>query len=796
LAGRLLADLGATVFRVEPPGGDADRFTGALARGGGKRPNPEWHAFNRGKLSVTADIRRPAGRGLILDLLRRCDVVIESFTPGDLEGLGLGYDELAAANPAVVLTRISPFGQSGPYARFAATDLIVAAMGGAVWVNGDPDRPPVRISADQYFAHAAAEAALHTIAAGYHAARTGQGQCIDVSAQLATMRTLHNALAGPATDGTVVDRASYGQPSPRMPYQQLFQCADGYVAALLWFGPMSYLDWLRDAGSLPAELAEITAEQVESPTLLADLPWFASSVNSALSLFIRLRGKRELAADALARRIILAPVSNVADLSQDAQLTARGYFTDVDYAGIGRLRTAHNWAKLGRTPLVAPRGTAAPGAHNDAVRGSQPRRPRAGRAQTDGVGLAPRVFDGLKVWDASWVGVGPLTARYLADHGATVVRSESSKNLDVLRGGPPFRDGVRGINRSQFFAEFNASKLGLGVNLTSEGGRKVGLRLARWADVIIESFRPGTFDRMGYAYERLSESNLGLIMLSTSLSGRTGPRKDFAGFGSVLAPMSGFSDLTGWPDRTPGAPYGAYTDFIAQRFAAASVMAALEHRRLSGRGQHIDLAQMEAALQFLGPQLLDYQMSGCIATRDGNRSATAAPHGVFPCLPQDDRECWVAIAVETDGQWEALAMALGAPGLAADPRLATLAGRKEHEPFLEKAISEWTMSRTAQEVMESLQPKVPAGYVHDARALHADPQVAHRGYFRTLRHTVMGDAVYEGSQVGMSRTPPGPTKAAPCLGEDTRHVLTGLLHYSAAEVEALLAAGDAEINLD
>lgn len=406
------------------------------------------------------------------------------------------------------------------------------------------------------------------------------------------------------------------------------------------------------------------------------------------------------------------------------------------------------------------------------------------------------LLDGLKVWDASWIGAGPLTARYLGDYGATVVHTENSRNPDRLRVGPPFRDGQPGINRSQFFADYNASKLGLGVDLASPGGREVARRLAGWADVVLESMRPGTFARLAFGYEELRQINPGIILLSSSIQGQSGPAKDFAGFGSFLAPAGGFSEITGWPDRRPDSPYGAYTDFIAQRFGGIAILAALEHRRRTGEGQYIDLSQMEGSLQLLGTEFLDYALNGRIAFRNGNRSEWAAPHGIFPCLPQDDRERWVAIAVESDTQWADLVQALGAPNWAVDGRYATFAGRKQHEDQLEQGLAAWTRTRTDDDVVHTLQPRVPAGWVHDGFGLQRDAQIAHRGYFTPLQHTLMGECLYESAQVHMSLTEHAPRSAAPCLGEHTRLVLVDLLGYSDDEVDSLIAAGAVEIILD
>jgi crotonobetainyl-CoA:carnitine CoA-transferase CaiB-like acyl-CoA transferase len=399
------------------------------------------------------------------------------------------------------------------------------------------------------------------------------------------------------------------------------------------------------------------------------------------------------------------------------------------------------------------------------------------------------VLAGVKVWDASWVGVGPLTAKYLADYGALVVHTESASRPDVLRNGPPFRDGIPGINRSQFFADFNASKYGMGLDLKHPRGKAVALALAQWADVVLESFSPGVMGQFGLGYEVLSELNPSLIMLSTSMNGQTGPRRKFAGFGTVMAPMSGFSELTGWPDRPPGSPYGAYTDFISPRFTATALLAALDHRRRTGEGQYLDIAQYEASVQLHGPWLLDLEINGQLVSRDGNRNPAAAPHGIYRCADEDGRERWVAIAVEDDAQWAAFVAAAGSPPWALEPRFATLRGRKAHEDDLDAHVSAWTAGRRSTEVFYLLQPDVPAAPVHDARDLQQDPQIRFRRYYRELDHTVMGPTLYEGRQAELSLTPPVLSKPAPCLGEDSRMVLGDLLHLGDSEVDELIGLG-------
>ncbi|MER6983392.1 CoA transferase, partial [Streptomyces carpinensis] len=353
LSGRILADLGAVVTLVEPPGGHPQRQDRRAGAPPG-RPNPTWPAFNRGKRSVTLDLTRPRGRELFLRLAATADVVVESFDPGTLQRWGLGHEALAAVNPRTVLTCVTPFGGTGPWAGHAAADLVLAAMGGAVWISGDPDRPPVRTSSDQYFLHAAAEAVVHTLVAVRHARRTGQGQQVTVSAQLAAVRTLMNAVPGPYTDGSAVDRSSFGEPTATQPWRGMFACRDGHILATVPFGPgpQGYVGWLRDEGCLTPRLAAYSDEQLRSATLATDDPAFPVLLSDALAAYFGTETKAVLTRKALARRLMVAPVNTVADLLADEQLADRGYFRTAELDDVGTVRVPGTWARLSGSPLT------------------------------------------------------------------------------------------------------------------------------------------------------------------------------------------------------------------------------------------------------------------------------------------------------------------------------------------------------------------------------------------------------------------------------------------------------------
>jgi crotonobetainyl-CoA:carnitine CoA-transferase CaiB-like acyl-CoA transferase len=390
----------------------------------------------------------------------------------------------------------------------------------------------------------------------------------------------------------------------------------------------------------------------------------------------------------------------------------------------------------------------------------------------------------LKILDFSWVGVGPITVKYLADHGATVIRVESHARPDFTRLGPPWHDAKPGPERSQFYASYNTSKYGLALDLTRPAAQAIARRLAAWADVVVESFTPRVMRGWGLGYEDLRALNPRLVMLSTCLQGQTGPHALFPGFGQLMAALSGFYEISGWPDRPPAPPYGAYTDFIVPRLAATALLAAVDHQRRTGEGQYLDVSQLEASLHFLAPALLDFELSGRVAGRAGNRADHAAPHGAYPCAG-DDR--WIAISVRGDGEWQALCRALGHPEWLDDARFTTHAGRVAAADALDACVADATRAADGQALAGRIQAAgVAAGVVQSALDLHADPVLAGWGFFQWLEHPARSPAPYEGHALRLDTTPGRLRWAAPTVGEHTALVLREVLGLPDDEIQRLI----------
>lgn len=370
---------------------------------------------------------------------------------------------------------------------------------------------------------------------------------------------------------------------------------------------------------------------------------------------------------------------------------------------------------------------------------------------------------GVRIVELGAYAAGPCIGKYLANFGAQVVHVESAQHPDGFRlQYPPYKDAKVGLNRSGCFAFFNDSKHGVTLNLKHPKGVELGYRLMEWADIIIENMRPGVVARLGFDYETLCRRNPGLIMLSTSNLGQTGPHATHPGFGSQLSSLAGFSHLIGEPDGPPHMLYGPYIDFIAVAYGGAAVLAALDHRRRTGQGAYIDLSQYECGLQFIASALLDYTTNGAAAGRIGNRDPDAAPHGCYPCRDND----WCVISCWDDEEWQRLCRAANQTAWLADTRFQTAANRKAQEGALNEMIAAWTSDQNAGQLMHCLQSQgVHAAKVNTMRDLFDDPQIAARQVWQAHDHPEIGRHHYRMVSYQLSSSPGSVRSAAPCLGE-------------------------------
>ena len=396
--------------------------------------------------------------------------------------------------------------------------------------------------------------------------------------------------------------------------------------------------------------------------------------------------------------------------------------------------------------------------------------------------MAKLPLEGVKVCDFCWVWTGPTTTKVLADFGATVVRIESKKRLGVWRIQPPFKDDIPGPNRGAVFNSINTGKMSVTINLAHPKGIELAKRFVAWADVVTDNFAGGSIERMGLGYEELKKVKPDIIMMSSSLMGQYGPWHNSPGYGDQLSAISGVNEISGWPDRIPG-EIGYYTDFVAPRFNALTILAALDYRRRTGKGLYLDIAQHQAGVQFVAPLLLDYLVNKRVATRRGNKDDYAAPHNTYPCRGEDR---WCAICVFTEEQWHSFCNVIGNPEWTKDPRFATLQGRKENEEELDRLVAAWTVNHTDEEVMTLMQAAgVGAGRVTDARDQMEDPHLRQRNFYQEQDHPEIGKYHPPRQPCVLSKTP-CQIRRAPLIGEHTEYALKEILGMSDDEIAELV----------
>jgi len=392
---------------------------------------------------------------------------------------------------------------------------------------------------------------------------------------------------------------------------------------------------------------------------------------------------------------------------------------------------------------------------------------------------------GVRVIDFSWIGAGSYTTKILADLGAEVIKIESSQRLDTLRVTKPFKDGKPGVNRSGYFADRNSSKRSITLNVKDPRGLEMAKRLIAGADLVTNNFTPGVMDKLGLGYEVAKSLSERIVYASMSMQGADGPDKNDLGYGLTIGAMTGLQHMTGLPDREPAGTGTNYPDHIPNPgHTAFAILAALRHQRRTGRGQFIDVAQMEPTLAFMGPSLMNYMVNGVIDSRHGNARPGHAPSGVYPCAG-DDR--WIAIEVCGEDQWKKLAEVLG---LAVQADWADMEGRLQNRPAIDAEIAKCTAKHDMNRLMQALQDAgVPAGAVYDARDVVNDPQLDERRHWVTLNHPEMGPSTYNSPPYRFSNAYSEPSSPAPLLGQHTAEVCRDLLGLDDAAIAQLSAEG-------
>lgn len=756
---RLLADFGAEVVLVEPPEGSALRRLPPFSEAGDRGSLLFFH-LNTGKRRVSLDQGDAEGREVLDRLLRGADVAI---LPS-----GSQPREMLRRNPRCVAAVVSPFGADGPLAAWKGPEIVLQALSGMMHNNGAHGREPLYGCGRRASFAAGLAAYVGVTAALFARERTGLGQAVTVDEAETAAAMCFPYVLQHIYNGTVKGRGD-----PNIPAGQV-RCRDGWVC--IWIYNHRWSAVCRALGLGLLEHDDRFAAPIPRRAHWAEL--FAIIQDKVADL-----RAEDLVATLQRDEVIAAKAYRPTELHGSAHLAQRGYWEMAE----GRPILGPPW-RLDRTPRqVRP---AAPISGADA--GWTP----AAAPKGGGAPAGPGPLAGLRVLELTTAWAGPMAGRVLGFLGAEPIHVESPTRVNSWRLNKEvpnpinFPDGVPGgrpYDRAFHFNSQNVNKLSCILDLKTGEGRDIVRRLAAVSDVVICNFRPGTLAKLGLDYETLRQVRPYIIVAELPAFGAEGPMARYAALGPTMEMSTGMSSMIGYPGGQPETTGPSYLDPIGGFNAAAAILTALLHRQRTGEGQYIEVPQVEAAMQLVGPELLAAIESGRDPEPNGNRSPYAAPHDAFPAHGDDQ---WVVIAAETEAEWQALCAVMGLGSLAADPRFATLAARQENIEALTATIADWTRGQDKHAVAARLQAAgVPAAPVQTAQDLARSEYLAHRGFFTVLEHPDAGRHPHPGLPIHLDATPGSQRRAAPRFGADNHRVLRDILGLTAEEIAAVEASG-------
>lgn len=764
LCGRVLAGLGMEVVKIEPPGGDPVRQMAPFVHSAdGQRLSATFAHLNAGKFSKIFDLKKKTDRDALLQLIASADVLLESFAPGELESMGLGYKRLTESNPGIVMASITAFGQTGPKSKLAYNDLVATAESGFLYISGAPDLPPCKPPETQAYYFASLYAAVGVLAALYRRERMGGGDHIDVSMQ-ECLATQEHIIRLWANEKEVLKRA--GSQHASVAPAKIFRCRDGYV----------YLYVTRQHWKLLLNLWKDHPPHFDGPEWLSYVHRRAhvEDLNPAVEEFVSGYKVAEITELLQSQGIPCVPVNAPLDFIHDEHVQRRGFIGSVDHAGFGS-------AKQPAMPFlidgVRPPITSVPVLDSWQDEGIKRSSARV-CSSTAPVGAEP--LRGMRILSFDHVLAGPYGTTILAELGADVIKVESRNGgLDPFR----FFGEAGDPNLSPRFLEFNRNKRSFTVNLKHPKGREILHDLVAKVDAVMDNYSVDVVQRIGLGYEQLCQIKPDIVNLRMPGLGTTGPKRHFATLGVNIASFTGLTYLWNHPGNTIP-PIGSQTvlpDYVSGVMSAILIIAGVLHRDRRKRGAFIDLAQAEATAFMIGANLMDAAANNRNPEPLGNASLSSAPHDCYPCVGEDR---WCVIAAENDQQWSALARILG-DRIEQDGRFRTNSDRLTNRDALNAIISRWTRDKDAFAIRDLLQDVgVLAGVAQTGRDLTDDPHLKGRGFIVTVENPRLGRVVLPNFPLQFARAKLSRRWEFPELGRDTEAVLRDLVGYSATTIAA------------
>jgi crotonobetainyl-CoA:carnitine CoA-transferase CaiB-like acyl-CoA transferase len=762
-AGKILAESGASVVRV----GTGYPGPAMLHTPAGRGGLLDWW-YDAGKRRVDVDLATPEGQADYRRLAGRADLIIETVSPGRLAELGLDHADVVPSNPTLVQVSLTPFGRTGPRADWRTSDLVAGALGGVLSLSGPPEQAVVPWGR-QSLNFASLMACVCGLAGVYSARETGHGQQVDLS--------LHEVVT------SSVENLFFQWWFPDLlplPQRALRQGSLHWLGAYLVVNaktgacniapvpqPGPLFEWMAEEGDPDGpELAKLTIEQA-----IEQMP----RVMNAIKRFARTKDSGELFHEAQRRHIAFGEVQTVAQVAACPQYEFRGSFRSVE--GFENVRLPGPYARFHGTPVPAqapppesvtpldelltewakvrpPGATAEERRHRSPVSAGKP-------------------LEGIRIVDFTWVLAGPFANRIFGDLGADVLKFQTAERATLVNS-PDF----------PYFYVWNRSKRLVSLDMKRPEATDIIRKIIEQSDVLMENFSAGVLARWGLDYETVRSWNPGIVYVSMSGPGHEGPWSNLITYAPTIHALCGLTYLSNPPDRLDVGPGFSLNDHAAGLSSVVAVLSALEARRRTNEGQHIDIAQLETGTYIIGPAVLDYLSNGREAHPIGNADPFGqwCPNEVYRCGDQHE----LAVTCRDDDDWSRLGETVGwaIAELAGDAELATVEGRIARRADIDAVLREWCASRTADAAASALQGNgVPAGKVQDGGDLMADPQLVARDFWRHNQHAVFGERPYDRFPALWSRTDLEPyVLSGAYIGEHNFEVYTELAGLSAEDI--------------
>ena len=768
---RLFADFGATVQKIEPPAGDPLRHAAPLTPKG----NSAWFAFlNFNKSSIALDTCDPNAATRLTELIGGCDILIDGRDVDSADCPDIDLAAIKQRHPRLIHLEASWFGGEAPYANFEATDSTIRALVGLVKLVGPAGGTPMHAPDFQTGIFAGLWGFIAAASSVLGRMQDGRGRSSRLSIFESSIAVTEYIMFESFSRGDIMRRIGVNRFWPTFPVG-IYETKQGWlgvttVTPAQWrsFCEMLGLLDLRDDASL---------------FLGVDRLQHVEAIESRFIPKLKTRTAQEWFAEGLRRKIPIVPVPAIADLIADEEKRARGAIVPVmigDESGF----TAGSMQRLTGTP---PRHGGAVPDIGEQMLGSAHVTAAAAAPALTAQGRLP--LDGIRVVDFSMGWAGPVCTRTLADLGADVIKIEAVQYPDWWRGVDrrPAYVLEQQYEKTIRYCIMNRNKRGITLDLTRPQGLALAKRLLADADLVVDNYSVEVLPKMGLGYDVLSKLNPKLVMMSMSAFGAGSIYRDCRAYGSTLEQGSGLPSVVGDPDGPPVMSHTAFGDAVGGLNGCAAVLTALIHARLTGKGQFIDLAQIECMMPFAAPWITTHSIDGMEPVRYGNRHPDFVPHGCFPCAGSDN---WILVAVSSDAMWPKLANLLGRADWASDPKLKTSAGRRAIEDEIEAAIAAWTSGRDPEAAMAALQAAgIAAGVARLPIELLQDPQLHARGFIQQVDRAFIGTHPQPSLPFREGEEPFAIRSAPPTLGQHNHEILGGLLGLSEAEMAELTRDG-------